>query len=140
MVENLSTCSDWQTGRPWMRLGTEDMPLSPYQSLTITREVEELIEEEYFKDVTLLSEPLTLEKEIPGSNIGVNLIISVGTMPPPPTPSNWTTLWSWVEVSFCTNHSWNPGQSRSILSNAGKSFSEEYLEIRKGMETHHVKD
>ena len=36
-VEDISTGSDWQTGLPWMRLGTEDMPLSPYQSLTITR-------------------------------------------------------------------------------------------------------
>ena len=53
-----------------MRLGIKDMPLSPNQSLTITREVEELIEKECFKDVTLLSEPLTLEKEIPGSSIG----------------------------------------------------------------------
>ena len=47
-VEDLSTGSDWQSGLPRMRLGTEDMPLSPHQSLTITREVEELIEEECF--------------------------------------------------------------------------------------------
>ena len=62
-VEDLSTGSNWQTGLPWMRLGTEYIPLSPYQSLTITREVEELIEEECFKDVALLPEPLTLEME-----------------------------------------------------------------------------
>ena len=83
-VEDISTGSDWQSGLPWMRLGTEDMSLSPYQSLTMTTEVEELIEEECLKDVTLLSEPLTLEKEILGSSIGVNLSVSVGTMPPPP--------------------------------------------------------
>ena len=65
-VEDISTGSDWQSGFPWMRLGTEYMTLSPYQSLTITREVGKLIEEEWFKDVTLLSEPLTLEKGIPG--------------------------------------------------------------------------
>ena len=84
MVEDLFTGSDWQTGLPRMRLGTEDMPLSPFQSLIITREVEELIEEECIKDITLLSEPLTLEKEIPESCIGVNLRVSMGTMPPPP--------------------------------------------------------
>ena len=41
-VEDLSTGSNWQAGLPWMKLGTEDMPLFPYQSLTITREAEEL--------------------------------------------------------------------------------------------------
>ena len=35
-------------------------------TLTITREVEELIEEECFKEIALLPEPLTLEMEIPG--------------------------------------------------------------------------
>ena len=83
-VDNLSTGSDWQTGLAWMRLGTEDMPFSQYQSLTITKEVEKLIEEECFKDVTLLSEPLTVEKEIVGSNIGENISVSVCTMSPPP--------------------------------------------------------
>ena len=56
-VDNLSTGTDWQTGLPWMRLGTEDMPLSPCQSLTITKEAEKLSEEECFKNVTILSEP-----------------------------------------------------------------------------------
>ena len=55
-IEDLSTCSNWQTGLPWIRLGTEDMPLSLYQSLTIYREVEELIEEECFKEIALLPE------------------------------------------------------------------------------------
>ena len=32
-VEDLSTGSNWQAGLPWMKLGTEDMPLSPYQLL-----------------------------------------------------------------------------------------------------------
>ena len=41
-----------------MKLGTEDMLLFPYQSLTITREVEGLIEEECFKDVSPIPEPL----------------------------------------------------------------------------------
>ena len=69
-----------------MRLGTKDLQLSPYHSLIITSGVEELKEEECFEDVIPLSEPLTLEKEIPGSSIGVNLCVSVGTMPPPPSP------------------------------------------------------
>ena len=43
-VQDLSAGSDWQTGYPWMRLKTVDMPLFPYQLLIITKEVEELIE------------------------------------------------------------------------------------------------
>ena len=57
MVEDLSTGSNWQAGLPWMKLGTEDMPLSPYKALTITIEVEELIEEECFNDVSPIPEP-----------------------------------------------------------------------------------
>ena len=74
-VDNLSTGSDWQTGLPWMRLGIEDMPLFSHESLTITKEVEELIEE-CFKSVTILCEPLTLEKEIVGSSSGENISVS----------------------------------------------------------------
>ena len=48
-----------------MKFGTEDMPLALYQSLTITREVEELIEEECFKEILPVPEPLILENEIP---------------------------------------------------------------------------
>ena len=70
-----------------MKLGTEDMPLSPYQSLTITREVEELIEEECFKEISPVHEPLILETEIPGLGTGVNVSVFLGTMPPP-TPPN----------------------------------------------------
>ena len=86
MVEDLSTGSNWQTGLPGMRSGTEDIPLSLYQSLTITREVEDFIEEEYFKDIALLPEPLTLETEIPGLGAGVNLRVNLWvSCPPPPT-------------------------------------------------------
>ena len=63
-VESLSTGSEWQSGLSWMNLGIEDMPLSPYQSLTISKEVEELIEEECFKNINLLSEPLNFEKNV----------------------------------------------------------------------------
>ena len=35
-VEDLSTGSNWQSGYPWMRVETVDMPLFPYQSLTIS--------------------------------------------------------------------------------------------------------
>ena len=52
-VGDLSIGSDWQTGLPLIRLGTKDMPLFLFQSLNITREVEELIEEEGLKDITL---------------------------------------------------------------------------------------
>ena len=41
--------------------------------LNLNKEVEELSEQECFKDITSLFEPLILEKEIVGSNIGENL-------------------------------------------------------------------
>ena len=64
-VGDLSTGFNWQSETPWMKLGIEDMPISPYQSLIITREVEELIdEEESFKDISPLPEPLNLETDI----------------------------------------------------------------------------
>ena len=59
------------------------MPLSPYQLLTITREVEELIKEECFKEISPVPEPLILEMEIPGLGTGVNISVFLGTMPPP---------------------------------------------------------
>ena len=45
--------------------------LSSYQSLTITKDVEDLIEEECFKDVSPPPEPLTPEMEFPGLGVGV---------------------------------------------------------------------
>ena len=70
-IEDLSTGSNWQTGYPWMKLETVDMPLFPYQSLTITKDLEELIEEECSKDVSSPPEPLIPEMEIPGLGAGV---------------------------------------------------------------------
>ena len=71
-VEDLSTGSNWQSGYPWMKLETVDMPLFPYQSLTISQDVEELIEEECFKDISPPPEPLIPEMEIPGLGAGVD--------------------------------------------------------------------
>ena len=51
-VEDLSTGSNWQSVYPWMRVETVDMSLFPYQSLTISLDVEELIEAEYFRDIS----------------------------------------------------------------------------------------
>ena len=85
-VEDLSTGSNWQAGYPWIKLGIKDMPLFPYQSLTITREVEELIEEECFKDVSPTPEPLIPEMEIPGLGAGVNTSVLHSVIPPPPAP------------------------------------------------------
>ena len=65
---------------------TEDMPLFPYQSLTLTGEVEELIEEECFKDVSPTPEPLIPEMEIPGLGAGVNNSVLNSVIPPPPCP------------------------------------------------------
>ena len=69
-VNDLSTGSVWQTGYPWMELETVDMPLFPYQSLTIPKDVEELIEEECFKEVSPPPEPVTPEMEFPGLGFG----------------------------------------------------------------------
>ena len=96
-VEDPSSGSNWQTGLPWMKLGTEDMPLSPYQSLIIPREVEELIKEECFKGISLVPEPLTLETEIPGLGTGANFSIFLGTMPPP-TPPQCRTGWELISL------------------------------------------
>ena len=71
-VEDLSTGSNWQTGLPQIKLGTEDMPLSLYQSLTI------------IKEISPVPEPLILETEITGLSTGVNVSVFLGTMPPPP--------------------------------------------------------
>ena len=87
-INDLSTGSVWQTGYPWMKLDTMDMPLFPYQSLTIPKDVEELIEEECFKEVSPPPEPVTPEMEFPGSGVGVNcstLHSSVPSTPLPPT-------------------------------------------------------
>ena len=62
------------------------MPLFPYQSLTITKEVEELIEEECFKDVSPPPEPLIPEMEIPGLGAGVETSVFHSVVPPPPCP------------------------------------------------------
>ena len=58
------------------------MPLSPYQSLTITKDVEDLIEEECFKDVSPPPEPLTPEMEFPGLGAGVNGSVFHSSVPP----------------------------------------------------------
>ena len=61
-----------------MEVGTEDMPLSPYQSLIIPREVEELIKEECFKGISLVPEPLTPETKIPRLGTGANVSSFLG--------------------------------------------------------------
>ena len=60
-----------------------DMPLSPYQSLTITKDVEDLIEEECFKNVSPPPKPLTLEMEFPGLGAGVKCSALHSSVPPP---------------------------------------------------------
>ena len=64
------------------------MPLFPYQLLTITKDVEELIEEECFKDVSPPPEPLIPEMEIPGLGAGVKHSALHSTVSPPP-PQCW---------------------------------------------------
>ena len=63
-----------------------DMPLFPYQSLSITKDVEELIEEECCKYVSPPLEHLIPEMEIPGLSAGVSALHSVEPSPSPPLP------------------------------------------------------
>ena len=58
------------------------MPLFPYQSLTITKDVKELIEEECFKDVSSPPEPLIPEMEIPGLGAGVETSVLHSVLSP----------------------------------------------------------
>ena len=81
-----------------MKLETVDMPLFPYQSLTIPKDVEELIEEECFKDVSPPPEPLTPEMEFPGLGAGVKRGALHSSVPPPPRPQcrvGWELI-SWL--------------------------------------------
>ena len=71
-ISDLSAGSVWQTGYPWMKMETMDMPLFPYQSLTIPKDVEEMIEEECFKEVSPPPEPVTPEMEFQGLGVGGN--------------------------------------------------------------------
>ena len=82
-IEDLSTGSNWQAGHPWMKLETVDMPLFPYHSLTITKGVEELIEEECFKEVSTPPEHLIPGMEIPGLGAGVDTSVFHNVIPPP---------------------------------------------------------
>ena len=41
--EDVSTGSEWQVGKPWMRLNTEDMPLKRYQDLTVSQSLEDQV-------------------------------------------------------------------------------------------------
>ena len=86
-VKDLSTGSTWQAGYPWMRLETMDMPLFPYQSLTIPKDVEELIEEECFKDVSPPPKPLSPEMEFPGFGSWSKMQCSSQFCIPPPLPN-----------------------------------------------------
>ena len=83
-INDLSTGSVWQTGYPWMKLETVEMPIFPYQLLTIPKDVEELIEEECFKEVSPLPEPVTPEMEFPGLGIGAKCSVFHSSVPPPP--------------------------------------------------------
>ena len=69
-----------------MKLETMDMPLFPYQLLTIPKDVEELIEEECFKEVSPLPEPVTPEMEFPSLGVGANCSTFHNSVPStPPT-------------------------------------------------------
>ena len=69
-----------------MKLETRDMPLFPYQSLTIPKDVEVLVEEECFKEVSPPPKPVTPEMEFPGSGVGANCSTLHSSVPSPPPP------------------------------------------------------
>ena len=91
-IEDLSIGSVCQTGHPWMRLETVDMTLFPYQSLSITKDVEELIEEDGFKDVSPPFEPLIPGMEIPGLSAEVGVLHSVEPSPFPQCRVGWELI------------------------------------------------
>ena len=47
-VADVSTNSEWQEGKPWMRLATENMPIKRYSDLTVTPDIDELVKSECF--------------------------------------------------------------------------------------------
>ena len=53
-----STGSEWQEGKSWMRLATEDMPIKRYSDLTVTLDIDELVKSECF-DQFLLDSPIS---------------------------------------------------------------------------------
>ena len=67
-----------------MKLETMDMSLFPYQSLTIPKDVEELIEEECFKEVSPPPKPVTPEMEFPGLGVGANCSTFPSSVPSTP--------------------------------------------------------
>ena len=69
-----------------MKLETVNMPLFPYQSLTIPKDVEELIEEECFKEISPPPEPLTPEMKFPGLGVESKCRVLHSSVPPPPPP------------------------------------------------------
>ena len=46
--EDVSTESEWQEGKPWMRLNTEDMPLKRYQDLTVSQSLDDQVRAECY--------------------------------------------------------------------------------------------
>ena len=57
-VADVSTNSEWQEGKSWMRLATENMPIKRYSDLTVTPDIEELVKSECF-DQLLLDSPIS---------------------------------------------------------------------------------
>ena len=47
-INDVSTGSEWQTGKPWMKLDTDKMPLKQYSDLTVTPIIENEIDAECF--------------------------------------------------------------------------------------------
>ena len=39
-VQDVSTASEWQAGKSWMKLDSEKMPLKKYSDLTVTPSIE----------------------------------------------------------------------------------------------------
>ena len=47
-VRDISTASEWQAGKSWMKLDSEEMPLKKYSDLTVTQAIENEIDAECF--------------------------------------------------------------------------------------------
>ena len=57
-VQDVSTGSDWQEGKEWMKLDTENMPVKKYSDLTVTMAIEDQVSAECF-DQLLLDTPIS---------------------------------------------------------------------------------
>ena len=53
-VQDVSLGSEWQEGKAWMKLCTDDMPLKKYSDLTVTTAIDDQVKAECFDQLLLV--------------------------------------------------------------------------------------